>query len=109
MDANCRAGCREQGFIGVANVAAVVPLEYPIAAVFRGLHANVMLPLTVTVPSMSVPVAAMREKVPRTIQAFFGSFGKVPETARLRLGPPRLQTIKLKSSEINGELLFFII
>ena len=81
-DADCRAGCSEKGLDGVTNVAAVVPLQCPIAVVFRGLHANVMLPLTVTVPSMSVPVAAMREKVPRTIQAFFGSFGKVPGDAR---------------------------
>lgn len=49
-DADSRAGCSEKGLDGVTNVAAVVPLEYPIAAVFRGLHANVMLPLTVTVP-----------------------------------------------------------
>ena len=98
-DADSRAGCSEKGLDGVTNVAAVVPLEYPIAAVFRGLHANVMLPLTVTVPSICASCG--HEGSSSSNPAFFGSFGKIPETARLRLGPPRrLQTIKLKFSEI---------
>ena len=79
VDANARAGCREQGFIGVANVAAVVPLEYPIAAVFRGLHANV-IPLTVTVPSICA--SCDHEGSSSSNPAFFGSFGKVPGDAR---------------------------
>ncbi len=48
--ANCWAGCSEEGFDGVTNVAVVVPPEQPMAVAFRGLPANVMLPLTVISP-----------------------------------------------------------